>query len=393
MNPRIFILAFASFAFGTQTYVFAGLLDRLANDLGVSIGTAGQLASVFAIVYAVAAPVLAGLAASYNRKRILVVALLILCVLNVAAAYMPDFASLLTIRVLSGLASALVMPVAAAAAATLVPPDKRGRALSIVLGGMVLSFVIGIPLGSVVGDAFGWRATFTFTGVLALVAALAVGAILPIVPNADRAGLRVLAIAFERHVLTNLLFTMIAFGATFCVIAFVGPVVTAISGLEGRGVGLMQAIIGAGMIIGVVVGGIIADRSHSARVVAVAFIVMAVTLAGYSVLMTTSDRVGGPASIAGLVAVILFGAAALFTLSPVIQTRLVEAAPKTVTVVLALNASMIFLGQGLGTIVGGFAIESLGLASVGLTGAVVAVLGILFALMAPRSRPVPAAAK
>jgi len=393
VNPRIFILAFASFAFGTQTYVFAGLLERLANDLGVSIGTAGQLASVFAIVYAVAAPVLAGLAASYNRKRILVVALLILCVLNVAAAYMPDFASLLTIRVLSGLASALVMPVAAAAAATLVPPDKRGRALSIVLGGMVLSFVIGIPLGSVVGDAFGWRATFTFTGVLALGAALAVGAILPTVPNADRAGLRVLAIAFERQVLTNLLFTMIAFGATFCVIAFVGPVVTAISGLEGRGVGLMQAIIGAGMIIGVVVGGIIADRSHSTRVVAVAFIVMAVTLAGYSVLMTTGDQVGGAASIAGLVAVILFGAAALFTLSPVIQTRLVEAAPKTVTVVLALNASMIFLGQGLGTIVGGFAIESLGLASVGLTGAVVAVLGILFALTAPRNRPASAAAE
>jgi len=393
VNPRILILAFASFAFGTQTYVFAGLLQRLADDLSVSIGTAGQLASVFAIVYAVAAPLLAGAVASHDRKRILTGALLVLCILNVAAAYMPDFRSLLTIRVLSGLASALVMPVAAAAAATLVPPDRRGRALSIVLGGLVLSFVLGIPLGSVIGDAFGWRATFTFSGVLALLAAVAVGAVLPPVPNADRAGLKVLATAFERHVLTNLILTMTAFGATFCVIAFVGPVVTAISGLEGRGVGLMQAVIGVGMIVGLVVGGIIADSRRSGPVVAAAFLVIAVTLAGYSGLISEGERAGSAASIAGLVAVMLLGAAALFTLGPVIQTRLVELAPTAVTVVLALNASMIFLGQGLGAIIGGLAVETFGLASVGLAGAVVAVLGFLFALAAPRSRPATAAAE
>lgn len=393
MNPRIFILAFASFAFGTQTYVFAGLLERLAADLEVSIGTAGQLASVFAIVYAVSAPVLAGVAASYNRKRILTVALLVLCVLNVMAAAMPDFASLLVVRVLSGLASALVMPVAAAAAATLASPEKRGRALAVVMGGMVLSFVLGIPLGSIIGDAFGWRATFTFTGVLALIAALAVAAALPTVPNADRAGFKVLAIAFERRVLTNLLFTMTAFAATFCVIAFVGPVVTAITGLEGRGVGLMQAIIGAGMIVGVIAGGIIADRSHSSRIVALAFFVMAITLAGYSALMMSSDGISSAVAFAGLVAVILVGAAALFTLSPIVQTRLVEAAPKTITVVLALNASMIFLGQGLGTIVGGLVIESVGLPSVGLAGALVAALGTVFALAAPRNRPITAPAE
>jgi DHA1 family inner membrane transport protein len=387
VNPRIFILAFASFAFGTQTYVFAGFLERLAADLSVSIGAAGQLASAFAIAYALAAPVLAGLAAPYDRKRVLTVALLVLFVLNVLAAHMPDFASLLAVRVLSGLASALVMPVAAAAAATLVPPDQRGRALAIVLGGLVLSFVLGIPLGSVIGDAFGWPATFTFTGLLALVAAVAVGAVLPPVPNADRAGLRVLAIAFERRVLTNLLFTMTAFAATFCVIAFVGPVVTAISGLEGKGIGLMQAVIGAGMIVGVVGGGAIADRAHSSRVIALAFVIMALTLAAYTGLMAAGDGTSGVPAMAGLVVAILLGAAALFTLSPIVQTRLVEAAPKTVTVVLALNASMIFLGQGLGTIVGGFTIESFGLAYVGLVGAVVAVLGFLFALTAPRNRP------
>jgi DHA1 family inner membrane transport protein len=306
---------------------------------------------------------------------------------------MPDFASLLTVRVLSGLASALVMPVAAAAAATLVPPDQRGRALAIVLGGLVLSFVLGIPLGSVIGDAFGWRATFTFTGLLALVAAVAVGAVLPPLPNADRAGLQVLAIAFERRVLTNLLFTMTAFAATFCVIAFVGPVVTAISGLEGKGIGLMQAVIGAGMIVGVVGGGAIADRAHSSRVIALAFVIMALTLAAYTGLMAAGDGTSDVLAMAGLVVALLLGAAALFTLSPIVQTRLVEAAPKTVTVVLALNASMIFLGQGLGTIVGGFTIESFGLAYVGLVGAVVAVLGFLFALTAPRNRPITAPAE
>lgn len=387
MNKRVMILALASFAFGTQTFVFSGLLARLAADLGVSIGGAGQLTSVFAIVYAVAAPIMAGLAAPYNRKRILVLALGALFVLNVAAAYMPDFGSLLALRVLSGLASTLVTPVAAAAAATLVPPHLRGKALAIVLAGLTLAFVVGIPLGSVIGDVFGWRSTFTFSGLLALVAAIGIALVLPSVPSGDRAGLRALAVAFDIRVLANLMFTLTAFAATSCSIAYIGPVVTAISGLEGKGVGLMQALIGGGMIAGVLVGGVVADKTHSTRAVTSAFVVVGLAQVLLTALMVM-DQPGAPLPALGLALALLLGAGALFALSPIVQTRLVGVAPHALNVVLALNSSAIFLGQGVGTVVGGLAIEALGLAYVGLAGGSIALLGVLFGLAASRQRAV-----
>ena len=389
MNPRVLILAMASFAVGTETYVFVGLLATLAADLGVTIGEAGQLATAFAITYALAAPFMAGLTAANNRKRILVAALLVLAVLNALAAVMPNFGALLAVRILCGLTATLVNPVAAAAAAALVPPERRGRALAIVLAGLTLSFTLGIPLGSVVGDAFGWRATFLFSGALALLAAIAVGAVLPDVPSGDRAGLRTLTVGLEPRVLVNLGFTVIAFAATFSVVAFIGPVVTAISGLEGGHIGLMQGLVGVGCLLGAVIGGRIADRAQAAWAVGVIFTLIAATLAVYSVLMLAPAS--GHSTVADTVMLaltILLGAAALFALAPIVQTRLVAAAPDRRNVVLALNGSMIFLGQGIGAAVGGVTIDVASLAFVGLAGASLAVLGVVLAASTRAVAPV-----
>ena len=389
MNPRVLILAMASFAAGTETYVFVGLLATLAADLGVTVGEAGQLATAFAITYALTAPFMAVLTAANNRKRILVAALLVLAVLNALAAAMPSFGALLAVRILCGLTATLVNPVAAAAAAALAPPERRGRALAIVLAGLTLSFTLGIPLGSVVGDVFGWRATFLFSGALALLAAIAVGAVLPDVPSGDRAGLRTLAIGFEPRVLVNLGFTVIAFAATFSVVAFIGPVVTAISGLEGWRIGLMQGLVGVGSLLGAVIGGRIADRTQAAWAVTVIFALIAGTLAVYSALMLAPAS--GHSTVADtvmLALIILFGAAAVFALAPIVQTRLVAAAPDRRNVVLALNGSMIFLGQGIGAAVGGATIDVASLAFVGLAAASLAVLGVVLAASTRAVAPV-----
>ncbi len=387
MNPRILVLAFASFAVGTETYVFAGLLARLAADLQVSIAAAGQLSSAFALVFAVSAPITAVLVARLDRKRVLVAALCVLGVLNVIAALMPVFGGLLAVRVLCGLTATLVNPVAAAAATAMVPMEQRGKALAVVLGGMTLAFLVGIPLGTVIGDFFTWRGSFVFSGMLALIAALIIGRVLPAVPSGDQPGFGVLRVALQGPVFRNLLLTVMAFTAMFCVIAFIGPVVTLISGLEGSSIGVMQAMVGIGSILGVAIGGRLADRANSHLAIACCVGLIGVTLVSYSALMINGVGLGETARRVLLAVMIMTGAGSLFAMTPAIQARLIMSAPTMRNVVLALNASMIFLGQGLGALIGGVTVAASGLPMLGLAGAAIAGLAVLLAVTRGHQAP------
>ena len=384
MDKRILILALASFATGTEAYVYAGHLAPLAAELGVEVSTAGQLASAFAITYALAAPPIAGLLAAVERRRLILVGLVLIGALNLAATAVPSFGLLLAIRVLCGLAASLVGPTASAAAAALAGPEHRGRAMAAVLAGLTLSFVLGIPLGSVVGEWFGWRGTFAFSGTLALIAALGIALVLPRVPGGRRAGLSALSIAAAAGVRGHLFLTLIGFAATFSVVAYIGPVVTRVSGLTGSGIGAMQALIGLGSILGVVVGGRMADRARGVgRLLATGFVASAIALAGYALLMQ-GFGLGQAARSVLLGCVTVLGAAALFARTPLIQARLVAAAPDMRAVVLALNGSMVFLGQGLGAALGGAATAVSGLPATGLVGAATALFGAALALGHPR---------
>jgi len=394
MPPRILVLALASFAMGTETHVFAGHLAALATELGVTVAVAGQLATAFALTYAVSAPVIASFCARFDRKTVLIVGLLLLGVLNIAAAAVPSFTPLIVIRILCGIAAGLVGPAAPAAAAVLAPPEKRGKALAVVLAGLTLAFVLGVPLGSVVGDLFDWRATFVFSGILAFLAAAATGIVLPRVPGGERAGLKTLLIARERRVALPLLLTMVGLAATFCVISYIGPVVNRISGLEGSGVGAMQALIGIGSIAGLALGGIAADRAGAPRLLVGSFFVTVAAMGGYSALLaaqTPEHASLGQMAATGLLALtIMAGAVAVFARAPIIQASLVAAVPEARAVALALNSSMVFVGQGLGAAIGGLVIAEAGVIWVGAAGAVLGLLGIGLALTSLDRTPVPA---
>lgn len=153
---RLFALAGASFAMGTEAYVYVGHLSALSRDLGVGIAEAGLLAAAFAITYAISAPVLAATLARIDRRTMIVAGLFGIGLFNLAAAATPNFAILLCLRIACGLAAGLVGPSSSTVAAMLAPPDKRGRAMAVVLAGLTLAFVLGIPLGSVIGAIGGW---------------------------------------------------------------------------------------------------------------------------------------------------------------------------------------------------------------------------------------------
>jgi MFS transporter, DHA1 family, inner membrane transport protein len=174
--------------------------------------------------------------------------------------------------------------------------------------------------------------------------------------------------------------TFLGFAATFSAVAYVGPLVTRISGLDGTGVGLMQMMIGLGSIVGVVAGARAADRANGTAFVAASFLVSAVALAAYSLLMGLPT--GTLFTTVLLSLAMMAGAAALFARTPVIQTLLVQAAPDAQAVVLALNGSMVFLGQGIGAAIGGAGIVAFGIEVLGLAGAVVALGGFALVIIA-----------
>jgi predicted MFS family arabinose efflux permease len=153
-------LALGAFAIGTEGFMIAGLLPALARDLNVGLPAAGHLVTAFSLAYAIGAPVMAVLTAGLERRRLLAVAMAGFSIANLLAAVAPGYAGLLAARLLLALSAASFMPAASGYAAALGGPERRGRALSMVTNGLTLAIIAGVPLGVLVGEGFGWRATF-----------------------------------------------------------------------------------------------------------------------------------------------------------------------------------------------------------------------------------------
>jgi DHA1 family inner membrane transport protein len=381
------LLALATFALGTEAFVYAGHLAALAADLDASLASAGQLATAFALTYALSAPLVAGLLARFDRRRVLVAGLNALAALNLMAAVAPSLEALIALRIACGIAAGAVGPIASAAAAELAPPHLRGRAMAMVLAGMTVAFVLGIPMGSVVGELAGWRASFGWAAALAVLAALALALGLPRVPGSS--GPRPAFAALLRSpVLGWLGLTVMGFAATFTVIAYVGPVVTAVAGLSGAGVGAMQALIGAGSLIGIWAGGRATDLAAPRAALTASLLVSAAALGGYGILLT--GLLPPAPAVLPLALLMVAGAAALFARTPVIQAALIRLAPESRPVVLGLNGSAVFAGQSLGAALGGVAIAAGGLPALGLVAASVALAALPLALRLT-AQPAPAA--
>jgi len=245
--------------------------------------------------------------------------------------------------------------------------------MAVVLAGLTLAFVLGIPLGSIIGAIGGWRSTFLFAGALALVAAVVVYIVLPPVAGAVSAALRRLSIGLRPDLLATLMVTMIGFSATFTVIAYIGPVAARIAGIEGIGVGGLQALIGVGSIIGIVIGARYADRPEAMQMVTASFVTSAVALSAYSWL--TWAGANHPVTLPLLIVAMVTGAAALFARTPAIQARLVRLDPQSTNVLLALNGSMVFAGQGMGAAIGALTEHQFGVSALGFVAAVLAMIG------------------
>ncbi|MEM1402753.1 MAG: MFS transporter [Pseudomonadota bacterium] len=376
MDLRLLSLAFAPFAFGTSAFAFVGLIVPMADDLGVGVPLVGQLQTVFALACAIGGPVLARALARFDRKYLLIGVMLLLLTMNVASALAPNVSVLMGIRIVGGLIAALTLPLASSITVMLVPESRRPAALAVVLSGYTLAFILGMPIATILGESYGWRAAFWFAGAITVLALPVISIWTPArVAVAAAAGASFKA-ALQGDNRRLVVLTMIGFWATFSTASYVAPVITAFSGLDGTAIGGIQIATGIGSLLGLPAGAMLA-RLSARRALLILFATAMMTQAAYTVGMLYD--LGAPA-VPVLLVVMTLSAAALFAMSPVIQTQLAMSAGASATLAFAVNGSMLYIGQGLGASLGGSVFASSSIVWVGAAGACVAALGIIVAL-------------
>jgi DHA1 family inner membrane transport protein len=329
---------------------------------------------VFAIACGFGGPFLARLLSGVDRKRLLVAVLASMVAMNFASALAPDFATLAGLRFAGGFFAALAIPLATTLGVNMVPEASRPDAIAAVMAGYTLAFLLGMPLGTILGDAFGWRAAFWFAGGVAVVAVLLITLVAPENVQGLQLGGANFKTAFSGENPKLMAITMLGFVATFVTVGYIGPVITQTTGLTGAAIGGVQIATGIGSLIGVPVGALFA-RLPVRKALFTLFMLAGLTQVAFTLGMHFDF---GGLSVPFLIVTMALGSAALFATTTVVQARLASTSGAAVTIAFALNSSMVYFGQGMGATLGGGVIAAVGLSSTGVAGAVVAVVALAF---------------
>ncbi|MFF5244932.1 Cmx/CmrA family chloramphenicol efflux MFS transporter [Streptosporangium sp. NPDC000095] len=257
----VHLLGLAVFAQATSEFMLSGLVPGIARDLHVSIPAAGFLTSAFAVGMVVGAPLMAILSLRRSRRRSLLTFLVTFLLVHVLGAVTTSYGVLLVSRVVGALACAGFLAVALATAMSLVAPNAKGRATSILLGGVTVACVVGVPSGALLGQLWGWRSAFWAVAILSVPAIVAILRSVPADgPESDHTSARdELRSLRDRRLVVILLLGCLVNGATFCSFTYLAPLVTTVTGIESAWVPAMLALFGLGSFLGVTVGGRMAD--------------------------------------------------------------------------------------------------------------------------------------
>src|SRR5690625_2367630 len=237
-------LTLITFVIGTDDFIIAGVLPEIAQDHRVSEAAAGQLVTVFSVTYALAAPPLAVATARLPRKAVVVSGLATFALLNLVTALAPTFGALMAFRVAAALVAAALTPAVFAMAATLASPDRVGRAIGFVAAGLTVSLFIGVPIGSLLGTAFGWRASFLAVALFPGVVLVASTSLLPRIPGAPEIGVRAqLRILSRPAVLTCVIGTAMGASGGLLVYSYIAPISRGLSGHGGTTLAVFIAVV------------------------------------------------------------------------------------------------------------------------------------------------------
>ncbi|MES3023591.1 MAG: MFS transporter [Pseudomonadota bacterium] len=373
MPLALWALMLSAFAIGTTEFVIVGLIPTIAASLGVSVPSAGMLVSMYALGVAVGAPVLTALTARLPRKQLLLGLMVLFTIGNLVAWMAPNYGALMAARVLTGLAHGVFFSIGSTIATGLVPKEKAASAIALMFSGLTVALVTGVPLGTFIGQTFGWQATFLAVSVLGVIAVVGNAfLLLGNIPNGKPSALvEQLAVLRQPRLLLVYAITTLGYGGTFIAFTYLAPILQDVSGFSAASVGLVMLVYGVSVAFGNIWGGKLADKIGPIRALQIVFALLALVM----FILTFSAA----NAILVLLTVLAWGAVA-FGNVPGLQLYVVQRAerdvPQAVDVASGLNIAAFNVGIALGAWAGGLIVARMGLMATPWIGALV-VLGAL----------------
>ena len=349
MPLALIALAVGAFGIGTTEFVMMGLLPQIATEFGVSVPTAGLLVTGYALGVVVGAPLMTVLGTRVSRKRMLMLLMGLFVAGNLLSAVAPTFGVMLAGRIVASLAHGAFFGIGAVVAADLVAPQKKAGAIALMFTGLTVANVVGVPLGTLIGQDFGWRTTFFLVAALGVVGLAGIARLVPEIPRPQGVRLRHEIAAFRNvQVLLAMAMTVLGFGGVFAAVTYIAPMMTGVAGFADGSVTWLLVLFGLGMVGGNLLGGRYADRR---------LMPMLYTTLGGLALVLALFSLTAHNKVAAAVTITLIGALGFATVPP-LQKRVLDHASGAPTLASAVNIGAFNLGNALAAWLGGIVISA-----------------------------------
>ncbi|MFW0974068.1 MFS transporter [Leclercia pneumoniae] len=374
MPLALLALTISAFAIGTTEFVIVGLVPTIAEQLAISLPSAGLLVSIYALGVAIGAPVLTALTSRLPRKQLLIGLMVLFTAGNILAWQAPDYTTLVIARLLTGLAHGVFFSIGSTIATSLVPKEKAASAIAIMFGGLTVALVTGVPLGTFIGQHFGWRETFLAVSLLGVIALVSSVLLIPSnIPGRTAATLREqLQVLTHPRLLIIYVITALGYGGVFTAFTFLAPMMQNLAGFSPSAVSWILLGYGVSVAIGNIWGGKLADKQGAVPALKIIFAALVILLMVFQ--FTASIQY------AALATVLVMGIFA-FGNVPGLQVYVVQKAeqyaPNAVDVASGLNIAAFNIGIALGSIVGGQTVQHAGLAQTPWIGSLIVLAALV----------------
>jgi len=374
MPLALWALTLSAFAIGTTEFVIVGLIPTIADNLHVTLPSAGLLVSLYALGVAVGAPLLTALTSRIHRKTLLLALMVLFTAGNLVAWKAPGYEALIVARILTGLAHGVFFSIGSTIATSLVPREKGASAIALMFSGLTVALVTGVPIGTMIGQNFGWQATFLAVSLLGVIAFAGSLILVPgniPMPAATRLTSQAAVLGKPRLLLVYAM-TALGYGGTFTAFTFLAPILERVSGYAPSRVGLIMLVYGASVAAGNLWGGRLADKKGPIRALQIIFAGLALILLALT--FTASSKVGV------VLTVMVWGAFAFGNVAG-LQVYVVKQAekdaPQAVDVASGLNIAAFNIGIAGGAWAGGHIVGPFGLLATPWVGALIVMLAWL----------------
>lgn len=374
---KVYILAIVSFLVGTSQYIISGILDNISESLGITLAAAGQLITIFSLVYAIFTPVLMAITSRMDKRKLMIYSLGLFVIGNILAFVLPGYGFFIVSRIIMALGAGMVVVTALTIAEKIAPKGKKASAIATVIMGLTASLIIGVPLGRMTSEILGWKAVFGGIALLGLVAMVIISLTIPKIQAEELTPLnQQLALLKKPKVVLGLAITFFWLGGYSIAYTYLSPYLLNISGVSDKLLSSVLLIFGIASLVGSKFGGFSTDR-WGVRFTLIGGMMLHITMLVLLSIVTHSY--------VGVLVILILWSFAAWSTGPTQQYHLATIEPESSSVLLGLNQSMMQLAMAAGAGIGGIFVERISLTSITWLGALGVTIAIGLTILTSRS--------